>query len=391
MTRDAILKNLNAQINVNGHILGAAVGSGMTAKYTAMGGADFLLALSAGKYRIMGRSSFASYFCYGSNNEIVMELGRRELLPMIKDIPVLFGMFASDPDIHLYEYLKEIRANGFAGIVNFPTLAIVDGKFREALEEEGNTFDKEVEAIKIASVLDMFTVAFVTNGEEARKMLAAGADIICVHLGLTKGGFLGAKKYISLDEARKITSEIFAVCNEKNPAALKMIYAGPASTPLEMQHLYQNTDCQGYIGGSTFERIPAERAILDTMKSFKSSALVSDNAEGGWRSGDYVEFIRQYVADNYARAIQLGDLALFVHLSASYLSTKFKKEMGMSFTEYLIRFRMGKAKALLKNNNMPCREIAENVGYPDYAQFSKTFKKYVGISPTEYQKKGTRL
>ncbi|MCI8327288.1 MAG: phosphoenolpyruvate hydrolase family protein, partial [Lachnospiraceae bacterium] len=188
MDRDYILRFLHAQANVNGHIIGAAVGSGMTAKYAAMGGADFLLALSAGKYRVMGRSSHASYFCYGNSNDTVMEMGTRELLPIIQNVPVLFGLFAADPGVHLYEYLKKIRENGFSGIVNFPTMALIDGKFREALEEEGNTYEKEVEAIKLAHYLGLFTVAFATTKEEARKMLEAGADVICAHLGLTKGG-----------------------------------------------------------------------------------------------------------------------------------------------------------------------------------------------------------
>ena len=142
MEREAIVKFLHAQININGHIIGAALGSGMTAKYVSMGGADFIMALSAGRYRVMGRSSYASYLCYGNNNDIVMDFGIRELLPIIKNIPILFGILASDPELNLYEYIKEIKKNGFSGIVNFPTLALIDGKFREALEEEGNCFEK---------------------------------------------------------------------------------------------------------------------------------------------------------------------------------------------------------------------------------------------------------
>ena len=135
MDREYILRLLRAQINVNGHIIGAAVGSGMTAKFAAMGGADLLLALRAGKYRIMGRSSFASYFCYGNSNEQVMEMGQRELFPIIKDTPIVFGLMANDPSLHLYEHLKAIKEAGFSGIVNFPTMALIDGQFREALEE----------------------------------------------------------------------------------------------------------------------------------------------------------------------------------------------------------------------------------------------------------------
>ncbi len=383
---------MHAQVKVNGHIVGAAAGSGMTAKYAAMGGADFLLALSAGKYRVMGRSSYASYFCYGNSNHIVMELGTKELLPIIRDVPVLFGLFAADPGIHIYDYLKLIKENGFSGIVNFPTLSLIDGTFRAALEEEGNTYAREVEAVRLAHYLELFTVAFVTTQSEALRMLEAGADVICVHLGLTKGGFLGAKNAISIQEAKRMTEHIFSVCEEKNPQVLRMIYAGPASTPVDMQYIYQNTSCQGYIGGSTFERIPAERAIYNTTKAFKSYGSFDENdpmvkmINGNWNTGDYTDFVKKYIEDHYMKEIQLGDLALVAHVSPSYLSVRFKKEMGISFTEYLVTYRINKAKELLANSNISCKEIAQAVGYADYVQFGKMFKKRTGFTPGEYHR-----
>ena len=135
-SKEEIIKSLHAQININGHIIGAVAGSGMNAKYVKMGGADFLLALAAGRFRVTGRSSLGSFLCYDNNNSLVMHFGTRELLSLIKDTPILFGLAASDPTISLYEYLKEIKNAGFAGITNFPTVAMIDGKFREALEEE---------------------------------------------------------------------------------------------------------------------------------------------------------------------------------------------------------------------------------------------------------------
>lgn len=392
MERTEILKRLKALISINGLIIGAAVGSGMTAKYTAMGGADFLLALSAGKYRMMGRSSYLSYFCYGNNNNIVMEMGTRELIPAIRKVPILFGLFANDPEIHLYGYLKEIRDRGFSGIVNFPTMALIDGRFREALEEENNTFSREVEAIQLAHLLDLFTIAFVTEEDEARQMLNAGADVICVHLGLTKGGFLGAKKYLSLEEARRLGQKIYQLCEELRPEVIRMIYAGPVNSPIDMQYFYRNTSCQGYIGGSTFDRIPVERAILETTRAFKDSGTLNDhdsmtkllNVE--WNTGDYVEFVKKYIAQHYETKICLGELALVTHISPSYLSTRFKKETGCSFTEYLVRFRVNKAKDLLRKTHLSFKEIAARVGYDDYAQFSKMFKKYAGVSPTTFSR-----
>ncbi|MBR0380948.1 MAG: phosphoenolpyruvate hydrolase family protein [Eubacterium sp.] len=392
MKREDILKQIHAQINVNGHIIGASVGSGMTAKYVCEGGADLLLALSAGKYRIMGRSSHACYLCYGNNNDQVMEMGQREILPVIHDVPLLFGLFANDPEIHLYDYLKEIRDRGFSGVVNYPTMGLIDGNYGRALREEGNTYEREVEAIRLARYLDMFTLAFVTNEEETRLMLDAGADVICVHLGLTRGGFLGAQEYISVNEARKLADKLFEICEQNNPECIRMIYAGPANTPVDMFYFYQNTKCQGYIGGSTFDRIPTEKAILDTTKAFKSyngdvdpENPVARLINGDWNARNVVEFVREYIGENYMNDIKLGDLSLVMHISPSYLSTRFRRETGISFTEYLVRFRVEKAKELLMDSSILCREAAEQVGYFDYAQFSKMFKKYTGTTPAEWQ------
>lgn len=395
MEREAIVKFLHAQININGHIIGAALGSGMTAKYVSMGGADFIMALSAGRYRVMGRSSYASYLCYGNNNDIVMDFGIRELLPIIKNIPILFGILASDPELNLYEYIKEIKKNGFSGIVNFPTLALIDGKFREALEEEGNCFEKEVEAIKLAHYFDLFAVAFVTTEYEAIRMIDAGADVICVHLGLTKGGFLGAKKSISLYDAQRLSENIFKVCKARNKNIIRMIYSGPASTPIDMQYMYKNTSCQGYIGGSTFERIPVERAIHNTTKAFKSYGEFNSKdvfvkaIDGSLNSSDYTEMAKKYIEEHYMKEIKLRDLALVAHISSTYYSIKFKKDMGITFKEYLINFRMNKARELLKDEDRSCKEVGMAVGYMDYVQFSKIFKKYVG-TPLEIYRKQNR-
>ena len=398
MEREYIIRYLRAQVNINGHIIGAAAGSGMTAKYAVMGGADLILALSAGKYRVMGRSSYASYLCYESSNRMAMELGMKELLTTLPDTPILFGLFASDPDIELYEYLKNIKACGFSGIVNFPTLALVDGTFREALEEDGNNYSREVEAIRLAHHLDLFTVAFVTTEAEAEEMLRAGTDVICVHLGLTKGGLLGAKKNITLYEAKSMTERIFKRCERDYPDVFRMIYSGPANTPTDMHYIFQHTPCQGYIGGSTFDRIPTEKAIPNAVQTFKSFDTPSKSykdpvtrlLEGKLNTRDYTALVKQHIEDNYMNEIQLTDIAIVAQISPGYLSARFKKDTGVSFTSYLISYRMDKAKTLLRKHAGTCREIAEAVGYYDYAQFSKIFKKYVGASPAEFRRGATK-
>jgi len=395
MNRQKLIDTLHAQIDVNGHILGAAVGSGITAKYAEQGGADLLLALSAGKFRIMGRSSYASYFCYGSSNDIVMDMGIHELLPVVKETPVLFGLFASDPSISLYEYLKKIKNNGFAGIVNYPTLSLIDGNFRTALEEDGNSYLQEVESIRLAHYLDLFTLAFVTNESEAEQMLEAGADVICVHLGLTRGGRLGAKEYITIEEARRRASRIFSVCQMKKPEVIRMIYAGVASTPEDMLYLYKSTPCQGYIGGSTFDRIPIENGVYESVRTFKNSGvkeiddLMEKAVRGGWNPRDYTAFVRQFIAEHYMDEIRLESLALVMHLSPSYLSTRFKKDTGQSFTDYLVAYRIEKAREMLRTGSENCRIVSEKAGYTDYVQFSKMFRKYTGMTPTQYRKENS--
>ncbi len=394
MEKESVLRRLWAQINVGGHIIGASVGSGITAKLAAMGGADILLALAAGRYRIMGRSSFSSFFCYENNNSQVMELGTREIFPIVRDVPLFFGLMASDPTIHIYDYLNEIKTSGFAGIVNSPTISLIDGKFRLALEEEGTSYSREIAAIRMASHLGLVTMAFVTNQEETEQMLDAGADIICLHLGLTKGGFLGARHYLSLGDARKAVKKIFSMCRERNPEVIRIVYAGPANTIKDMRYLLQNSECHGYIGGSTFDRIPMESAIYETVKTFKrQDDEKSDDSlnhlmdrKGG--AAELVKHVETYIGAHYMESVHLGDLAVVTQLSPAYLGTKFKQETGMSFTEFLIGFRMERAKELMETSpELRCREIAEKVGYTDYIQFSKMFKKCVGETPKDYQQR----
>lgn len=390
LKREHIIKKLKAQINVNGHIIGVASGSGMTSKYSVMGGADFILALSAGRFRQMGRASLSCYLCYANSNNVVRNLATKELLPLKLGIPILFGLNASDPEIDLKEYIDSIQQDGFAGINNFPTIGLIDGQFREALEEEGITFDAEVKAIRIAHELDLFTLAFVFDQEQAEKMINAGADVICAHLGLTTGGILGAKKVQSLENARILAKEIFEVCDRMNPKLIKMVYGGPIKTPIDAQYFYDNTKCQGFIGGSSFERIPSEQAIFNITRAFKNSNFDTDNIlvkvlSGEASSYDYVEFMKEYVNDHYGQPIYLSELALAAHVSQSYLSSKFKKEVGCSFTEYLIRFRTHKACELLIKSRSSVKRIAGIVGYEDYIQFCKTFKKYQSMTPTEYR------
>lgn len=370
------------------HIIGVAAGSGISGKYTVMGGCDMLLALSSGKYRSMGCGSMAGYMCYGNSNDLVMGYACKELLRYSDRVPVFFGLNATDPTKDMYSYIKEIGEAGFAGIVNYPTIGMIDGTFRRQLEADGESFAQEIEAISFAHYCGLLTVAFVFDPEQAEQMREAGADIICAHFGLTSGGYVGAKKALTLEKARKTAEEIFSVLDPSDSDVIKMVYGGPVKTPTDAEYIYLASGCDGYIGGSVFERTPIESALLRVMKSFKAEVQVVPASKlerilfetpGHY---DYIEFIKEYVYENYMEEVRLTELAMSMHLSTSYLSTLFRKNTGTSFQDFLIRFRMDKARELIRTNSYSLLQIAQMVGYMDYAQFSKMYKKVWGNSPS---------
>lgn len=382
-----IINQLKKQIKTNHHIIGVAAGSGLTAKYAEEGGADFILALSSGYFRQRGVSSLAGYLPIANSNQIVMDFASKEILPAMKKIPTIFGLLATDPTINLNSYIRKIKEAGFAGVNNYPTVGLIDGYFRGALEEEGISFQKEIEAINIANHLGLFTVAFVFNQSQAIDMLKAGADVICFHLGLTTGGVLGGKQLKSLQSAKRSAVDLFNACHEINPHVIKMIYGGPLNKPVDLQFMYDGTEINGYIGGSVFERIPAEQTILEVTKSFKTTQdikydeLVQKIIDGISTQDDYIDFVKKYVNLHYNEEILLNELAEIMNLSRSYLSTIFKEKMGISFQDYLINFRINRAIEMMREKRLPLKNVADMVGYPDYTQFSKMFKKRKGVSP----------
>ncbi len=388
LTKESFLEQLRCELeSEDHHLIAVASGTGLTAKYAIYGGADFILALNSGIFRGMGRGSLGGLLPYGNSNDMVYEFAIRELIPLVGDFPVFFGINASDPTKDMDEYLEMIYRSGFIGINNYPTIGLFDGQFREALEESGSTFDQEVTVIRKAHALGLVTVAFVFNVEQAEEMLNAGADILCVHLGLTQGGMLGAAKALSLVAGKERIREIYALCDEKRPEVIKMFYGGPFKTPADVQYIYQNTTAHGYIGGSAFDRIPTEKSLMNITKAFKTTDeineedLMSKMLNGITKYYDYTGFLKEYVKENYMNEISFLDLAKICHVSRSHLSALFKKEVGCSFQEYLVNFRMHKAAKLLKEEHLKVFEVAELVGYPDVAHFSKMFKKYMGISP----------
>ncbi|WFD11855.1 phosphoenolpyruvate hydrolase family protein [Tepidibacter hydrothermalis] len=394
MERGKLLENINAQIKKGNHIIGVATGTGMTAKCAKNGEADFILALNSGRFRQMGRSSLGGFLPFCNSNDMVMDFASKEIIPLIKNMPIIFGLNATDPTKNMESYIDKIKNMGFSGINNYPTVGLIDSQFREALEEDGCNYLMEVEAIRIAHKKDMFTVAFVFNEIQAEQMINVGADIICVHLGLTGGGLLGAKKVFSLEAAKVKVGKIFNKCNELKPDVIKLIYGGPVKTPIDVQYMYSNNeDLIGYIGGSSFERIPSEKSIINITKAFKISEQFDEDdlmvkmLDGVTKHYNYVEFVKEYVARNYMNDISFLDLAKVAHVSRGYLSSLFKKEVGCNFPEYLVKFRINKAVEIINKENIQLSDLALLVGYKDYAHFSKMFKKYKGCSPKKYKSK----
>lgn len=393
MTREEVIQRLHATIQLNGHILSVAAGSGLTAQYVIKGGADLILAINAGRFRQMGLSAFPAFFgCYDTNQSMI-ELATRELLPMAEDFPVIFGTYMQDPCIHLYDFFNDLKRYGFSGVINYPTVGCLDGQFRQALEDAGLGYEREIEGIRLAHFLNLFTVAYVFDEEQAIAMVEAGADAISLHFGITGGGILGANKVISMEMALKKAKDIFQKVDAINPHVIKMVNGGPILTPIDTQLFYQNSSCQGFVCGSAVERLPVERAMLNTVRAFKSQGdfsqdnIVAQVLNGTNTDTDYGDFMVEYIHHNYSKYIRLNDLALVTHLSASRLSVIFKEKTGIPFSQYLIEYRMKKACEYMRNTSKQMKEISILTGYEDYSQFVKMFRKVVGITPQEYRKK----
>lgn len=393
MNKKQIVNRLNREKRAEHPIIGVAVGAGITAKYAVRGGADLIFVFSSGRFRQMGMGSLAAYLPFGNSNQMVMDIGLREVKRQVREQPLIFGLHATDPMIDLEKYIEKIQQAGFDGINNYPTIGLIDGEYRRLLENDGINFEKEVEAIRIASEKGMFTVAFVFNEYQTRQMLAAGADVICVHLGLTAGGIMGAKKVLSLEKASQLTKHLFDVCDQSSKKVMKMIYGGPVLTPVDVAYMQRHTGLDGYIGGSSFERTPTEKAIMDITHAFKepeqtgAEDLMVKMLDGITKHYEYVEFAKRYVSEHYHQHISLSELAAIAHVSPSHLSRLFHREVGVNFRTYLIQYRMRQAAKLLEEKPFKCMEVAKLVGYQDYYQFSKLFKKTIGINPRDYQKR----
>lgn len=266
ITREEILNRVKKNISEGRPVIGAGCSAGIIAKCAEIGGADFIVVYSTGKSRLMGLPTSR----LGNSNAVTLSMCK-EILNVVKDTPIIAGVEADDLTILDMESLIEQFINkGYSGIINFPTVGSYEGRFRDTRDNIGMGFFRELEMVKLARAMDIFTVCYVFSAEDAKKMVEAGVDCVCPHVGGTKGGLVGFKGVKSLDDTVKTIQNIVKAAKSVNPDVICLSHGGPIETPEDTKYIYEHTDVVGYVGASSIERIPVERAIIDIVKQFKS-------------------------------------------------------------------------------------------------------------------------
>lgn len=267
--RSTILKKFAELIDEGRPIIGGGAGTGISAKSEEAGGIDLIVIYNSGRYRMAGRGSLAGLLAYGNANEIVKEMAV-EVLPVVKNTPVLAGVNGTDPFILMPQFLAELKAMGFSGVQNFPTIGLFDGNMRQSFEETGMGYGLEVDMIAEAHRLDLLTTPYVFNSDEAVAMTKAGADIVVAHMGVTTGGSIGAKSAKSLEDCVAEINDISAAARGVREDVIVICHGGPIAMPDDAAFVLQHCErCHGFYGASSAERLPTEIAIRDQIKRFK--------------------------------------------------------------------------------------------------------------------------
>jgi len=273
MTRQEALARLRAQIEQGRPIIGAGAGTGLSAKCAEAGGCDLIIIYNSGRYRMAGRGSLAGLMPYGDANAIVVEMAA-EVLPVVKETPVLAGVCGTDPFRLMPVFLEELRRIGFSGVQNFPTVGLMDGTYRAGLEETGMGFGLEVDMIRAARELDFLTAPYVFDPEQAKAMAEAGADVLVPHMGLTTGGAIGAESAKTLDECVGLIQAMHDAAKAVNPEVLVLCHGGPIAEPDDASYVLERTEgVVGFFGASSMERLPTETAMTENMRRFKQIEL----------------------------------------------------------------------------------------------------------------------
>ena len=270
MDRNSILARFREMVAKGQPIVGGGAGTGLSAKCEEAGGIDLIVIYNSGRYRMAGRGSLAGLMPYGDANAIVVEMAA-EVLPVARKTPVLAGVCATDPFRLMDKFLDELKRIGFAGVQNFPTVGLIDGTFRANLEETGMGFGLEVDMIRMAREKDMLTTPYVFDEESAAAMAKAGGDIIVCHLGLTTGGSIGAETALTLQDCPGIVDAWSEAALKVNPDAIVLVHGGPVAMPEDAEFILKNTsNCHGFYGASSMERLPTEVALTEQTRAFKA-------------------------------------------------------------------------------------------------------------------------
>jgi predicted TIM-barrel enzyme len=268
--RAALLKKFRAMARRGEPIVGGGAGTGLSAKCEEAGGVDLIVIYNSGRYRMAGRGSLAGLMAYGDANAIVVEMAG-EVLPVVAKTPVLAGVNGTDPFRDMDTFLDQLKALGFSGVQNFPTVGIIDGVFRANLEETGMSYALEIDMIAKAHDKDMLTTPYVFSEAQATAMAIAGADIIVCHLGLTTGGSIGAHTALKLDQCPEAIETWASAALSVNPDILVLAHGGPIAEPDDADFIMKHTqNCHGFYGASSMERLPVERALTEQVRKFKA-------------------------------------------------------------------------------------------------------------------------
>jgi len=268
-TREQCLQRLRAEVSAGKPIIGGGAGTGISAKCAEAGGIDLIIIYNSGRFRMAGRGSLSGMMPYGDANQIVVDMAR-EVLPVVRQTPVLAGVCGTDPFRIMKLFLREIQALGFSGVQNFPTVGLIDGSMRQGLEETDMGFDKEVEMIRLAREIGLLTCPYVFTEKEAEAMARAGADVLIPHMGLTTKGSIGARTALTLADAAARVQALHDAAKKVNPDIMVLCHGGPISEPDDAAYIIKHTKgIVGFFGASSIERLPTEVAITDCVRKFK--------------------------------------------------------------------------------------------------------------------------
>ena len=268
--RQDLVAHFREMIRRGEPIIGGGAGTGLSAKCEEAGGIDLIIIYNSGRYRMAGRGSLAGMMAYGNANDIVLDMAR-EVLPVVKKTPVLAGVNGTDPFCIFDAFLDELAALGFAGVQNFPTVGLFDGKMRANLEETGMGYGLEVDLIRLAHAKDMLTTPYAFSAEEAVQMAKAGADILVCHMGLTTGGAIGASSAFTLDDSARLINEMIKAARKIRDDIIILCHGGPIAEPADAEFILKHCPgCHGFYGASSMERLPVERALIEQTRKFKA-------------------------------------------------------------------------------------------------------------------------